>query len=368
MMIAWENRRAILAITLICLASMAEAQEWTRFRGPSGQGISQESTMPVKWTAEDYNWKAQLPGMGHSSPVIWGERVFITSGDLEANRFYVLAFSAPDGQELWRKEYPVSPHKMNRLNSYATGSASVDADHVYAILPTAEDTLLIALGHDGSEVWTSNFPGVYSQHGPGNSVVVVGDLVVFTHEQKSSDDDDAPKSAWIAVDGKTGKVRWTCERDSTQVSYSAPCVYTPKDGPPQLIFTSNAHGITGVDIETGKVIWEAKEAFSRRVVSSAVIAGDLLIGTSGSGGAGFRLVAIRAGTGEEVYEARGPQAPYVPTSLAIDGLLFVYHDQGDIAGPRQRQPVLHDQGRGHGGHQSLPFLRAPRAQSAGRGK
>ncbi len=337
-MTARESRLAILAVALVSLGSVAEGQEWTRFRGPNGQGISREPTMPVKWTEADYDWKADLPGVGHSSPVVWGDKVFVTSGDEEARRFYVLAFSVSDGKELWRKEYPVTPYAMNRANSYATGSPSVDADHVYAVLPTPDDTLLVALDHDGREVWTSDFPGVYSQHGPGNSTVAVGDLVVFSHEQRSRPEGDGEQSAWIAVDRKTGTARWTCERESSDsVSYSTPCVYTPNDGPPQLLFTSRAHGITGVDIETGKVIWEAKSVLPLRVVSSPVIAGDLVIGTCGTGGAGLRLVAVRAGTaddataGEQVYETRGAQAPYVPTSLFVDGLLFTYHDRGDVS-------------------------------------
>ncbi|MGD2176151.1 MAG: PQQ-binding-like beta-propeller repeat protein [Candidatus Brocadiaceae bacterium] len=330
-MIGREKAWAILAVALVWPAAMAEAQEWTRFRGPGGQGISQEPTMPVKWTMQDYEWKADLPGKGHSSPVIWGERVFVTSGDQEANRLYILAFRASDGKELWRRDYAVSPFRMNRANSYATGSASVDADHVYVLLPTAEDTLLIALDHDGGEVWTSDFPGVDSQHGPGNTALAVGELVVFSHEQRGRDEGGGAQSAWIAVDRNTGKVRWTCERDSAQVSYSTPCVHTPEGGAPQLLFSSNAHGITGVDVETGKVVWEAKSAMPARVVSSPVIAGDLVIGTCGKGGGGVRLAAVRAGTGEEVYEATGAQAPYVSTGLFTDGLLFVYHDRGDVS-------------------------------------
>lgn len=311
--------------------SIAQGQDWTRFRGPDGQGISSATTIPVQWTADDYNWKVELPGVGHSSPVIWDDRVFVTSGDQDANLFYVLAFSVVDGKELWRKEYPVAPYRMNPQSAYAVGSPSVDADRVYAVLPTDRTTLAMALGHDGQEIWTKEFPGVYSQHGPGNSVVAIEGLVVFSHEQRAREGPDATPSRWIALDAETGDVRWTCERESTQISYSTPCVYTPQDGSAYLVFNSNAHGMTGVEIETGKVIWEAKSVLPQRVVSSPVIAGDLLVGTCGQGGGGVRLVAVRAGSGEVVYEARGSQAPYVPTPLAIEGLLFVYHDRGDIS-------------------------------------
>jgi outer membrane protein assembly factor BamB len=324
---------AVLAIAVVCLASTARGREWTRFRGPNGQGISPEPTMPVKWTEEDYNWTAPLPGVGHSSPVVWGNRVFITGGDRELSRTYILAFDVSDGRELWRKEYDLSPSKLNKSNSYATGTPSVDADRVYTLLPTAETTLLVALNHDGEEVWRRDFAGVRSQHGPGNSTMTVGDLVVFSHEQRRAKQGESAPGAWIAVDAKTGKDRWRCQREAGEkVSYSTPCVYTPEGGKPQLLFTSRAHGVTGVDVETGKVVWEAKSALPARVVSSPVIAGDLVIGTCGSGSAGLRLAAIRPGaSGEEVYEGKGPFAPYVPTSIVVDGLLFTYHDQGDVS-------------------------------------
>jgi outer membrane protein assembly factor BamB len=313
------------------LGSAARAQEWTRFRGPNGQGISSATTIPAKWTEDDYNWKATLPGVGHSSPVVWGDTVFVTSGDQQAKVFYVLAFSALNGQELWRKEYPIAPFAMNPDNDYAAGTPCVDADHLYVALPTDRETRVMALGHDGSEVWAKQLPGVSSFHGPAISVVAVDGLVVFSLEQEGSRGADAAPSQWLALDANTGDVRWTCERTSKQVSYSTPCVYTPPDGPAQLIFSSQAHGVTGVEIETGKVLWEAGSVLPQRVVSSPVIAGDLLIATCGQGGGGVRLVAIRPGSGELVYEAHGPQAPYVPTPLAVDDLLFICHDRGDIS-------------------------------------
>jgi outer membrane protein assembly factor BamB len=104
-----------------------------------------------------------------------------------------------------------------------------------------------------------------------------------------------------------------------------------------LIFTSEAHGISGVDPHTGKVIWEIDSALPARVVSSPVIAGDLIVGTCGRGGAGLQLSAVRPGSTENpekatlAYKCTGKTAPYVPTSLAKDRLLFTFHDRGDVS-------------------------------------
>src|SRR5262249_14397507 len=86
--------RLFLALTLIAnflaVAQTGSAQEWTRFRGPNGSGVSAATTIPVRWTEKDYNWKVKLPGVGHSSPVLWGERIFVTSGDEQSGKRLVL--------------------------------------------------------------------------------------------------------------------------------------------------------------------------------------------------------------------------------------------------------------------------------------
>jgi outer membrane protein assembly factor BamB len=198
------------------------------------------------------------------------------------------------------------------------------------------ETILVALDHDGGEIWKSTFDGVNCQHGPGISPVLVNDIVVFTHEHEKSDKNS--RSAWIAVDRRTGKTRWELERQtSRKTSYSTPCVYSSGNGKPLLIFTSLAHGMTGVDPGSGAVVWEAASAFISRVISSPVIAGDLLIGTCGDGGSGKRLIAVRPGTGsksaepEEVYKIENSKVTYVPTSVAKDGLLFTVHDRGQVS-------------------------------------
>jgi outer membrane protein assembly factor BamB len=165
--------------------------------------------------------------------------------------------------------------------------------------------------------------------------MLFNDIVVFTHEHWKGRKEY--QSTWIALDRKTGQTLWTKERNNSEISYSTPCVYLPKNEKPQLIFTSWAHGISGVDPHTGNVIWEYQSALPARVVSSPVIAGDLIIGTCGKGGAGKQLSAVRAGSRDNskkpelIYTCTRKSAPYVPTPLAKDGLLFTYHDQGDVS-------------------------------------
>jgi outer membrane protein assembly factor BamB len=338
--LATTSKRAcqvlLTALAVFC-ASVSQGQEWTRFRGPNGQGISEAKTIPAKWTEKDYNWKIELPGGGHSSPVLWGDKLFITSGNQQAGHTILLALNTSDGSVLWQKEYAMSKYRPNKLNSFATATPAVDADKVYVLMTSPKETILAAVNHEGTEIWKRTFEGVQCQHGAGSSPIVYDDMVIFTHEHEDSSSKDA-KSFWIAVDCKTGETRWTLDRKTgPKTSYSTPCVYTPAGGKPQLIFNSFSHGMTGVEPLAGAVIWEMDSAFVSRVVSSPVIADGLLIGTCGDYGLGKRLIAIRPGTSDksvrpaEAYKIDGSTTPYVPTSVAKDGLLFMFLDRGDIS-------------------------------------
>ena len=319
----------ILPISAILLASIANAGQWSRFRGPNGQGISYDKNIPAKWTHQDYNWKVTLPGNGHSSPVVWDNKVFITCSPPNAPAGKLLALRVSDGEVLWQKQFTLPAYKMNQRNNYAAGTPAVDADYLYTAWGTPEQTLLEAFDHDGKEIWKRTFPGVKSQHGPYNSPVVFDDILVFTHEHEDTSDKTA-LSFWIALDRKTGKTRWQLPRTTgPKTSYSTPCLHASL-----LVFTSFSHGMTGVDPRTGKIVWEASSAFEARVVSSPVIADGLVLGTCGSGSAGKYIIAVKPNANAkptEAYKIERTAAAYVPTSLALDGLLFTYHDRGQVS-------------------------------------
>jgi len=314
---------------------IAHAQEWTRFRGPNGQGISHAKTIPVKWTEKDFNWKIKLPAGGHSSPVIWKDKVFITCENPESPGGILLALDVSDGHTLWTKNYKLTPYKHHQDNNFSTATPVVNANRIYTLWQTSNETIIAAIDHTGHEIWRRNLPGIYSRFGPGTSPMLFNDLVVFTQEHWKGRKEY--QSAWIALDRKTGQTRWTTERNNSEISYSTPCIYSPKGEEPLLIFTSWSHGFSAVDPHTGNIIWEIQSVLPARVISSPVIAGDLIIGTCGKGGAGIQLSAIKAGSGDNskkpelIYTLSRKSAPYVPTPLVKDGLLFTYHDRGDIS-------------------------------------
>src|SRR5436853_293455 len=172
--------RSFLFAALSAVAvSMAAAQEWTRFRGPNGTGESKTSTVPSSWKPGDENWRIELPGIGHSSPVLWGDKIFILSADPKAATRYVLCIDAKDGKEVWRRDYPGVTHKLHVNSSYASVTPAVDGERVYVAWSDPDFTRLMALDHSGNEVWTLNLGSWMSQHGFGCSPMLYDDLVVL---------------------------------------------------------------------------------------------------------------------------------------------------------------------------------------------
>jgi len=319
---------ALLCLLLVCLPQRGAAQEWSRFRGPNGTGISHAKTIPTKWTEKDINWKMELPGTGHSSPVLWGDRIFLTSTGDKQGGIYVLCVNAQDGRLLWRRDFPLNPFTRHKFNSFASSTPAVDKDRVYVVWNEPARYTLMALDHEGKTVWARDLGPYVSQHGCGTSPIVVNDKVVLGNEQ------DGP-SFITAVDARTGKTIWQTPRKAAAAAYSTPCIYEPKGGTAALIFNSQAHGIYAVDPYTGKVLWEYDQAFDKRSVSSPAIAGDIIFGSCGSGAGGNFVTAVRAGDPvrgkkpELAYHLK-KSAPYVPTALVRGNLVWLWGDAGIV--------------------------------------
>ena len=318
------------------LASPGKAQEWTRFRGPNGTGISEVKTVPTKISDAELNWKVELPGTGHSSPVFWGERLFITS-TAEKGGLSALCLNARTGALLWRHDFPLQPFSKHKFNSFASATPAVDADHVYFVWNEPEHFVLAALSHDGKPAWERDLGPFVSQHGSGISPIVYEGKVILGNEQ--DDTKAAPEHAKsgesfiLAVDARSGKTLWKTPRKSVVVAYSTPCIYQPRNRGPELIFNSQGHGIYSLDPDSGRVLWEYDKAFDKRSVSSPIIAGDIIYGSCGSGGGGNFITAVKAGNAargtkaELAYQLK-KSAPYVPTGIALGDLVWLWSDAG----------------------------------------
>ena len=146
-------RSIVLLAFVVSVAGGAPAGPWPRFRGPDGAGISDATTVPATWTEADYNWKVSLPGQGHSSPVVWGGRIFLTCGDRATAKRMLLCLRAADGRVLWRREYASSTFRQHRDNSYASATPAADAEGGVITWATPKAVVLLALDPAGREVW-----------------------------------------------------------------------------------------------------------------------------------------------------------------------------------------------------------------------
>jgi outer membrane protein assembly factor BamB len=325
----------IIALLIGLAASSLAAQEWTRFRGPNGTGESEAKGIPATWTDADYAWKAALPGIGHSSPVLWGEKLFLFSASPEDATRYVLCLNAATGKELWRRAFKSDPHHLHLRNSFASCTPAVDEGRVYVAWSTPKKTTFLALTHDGEPVWELDLGPFVSMHGFGTSPIVYKDMVILADMQLQSEKElpkaveaTKPGEAFIlAVDRKTGEQRWKTPKRNEVAAYSVPCIYKNAEGKDELISCASNHDIFSLDPLTGKQNWSI-EVFSMRAVSSPIIAGGLIFGSTGSGGGGNYVVAVKPGPQPKVaYEVK-TQAPYVPTAVAKGDLVFLWSDAG----------------------------------------
>ncbi len=345
----------VLGGCLLAFPATLHAQEWPRFRGPNGCGVSAAT---VAWTENDCVWKVKLPGKGHASPVLWGDRLFITSGDAQTGQRLVNCLARTDGRTLWTKAYPVAKHRQHEDNSWASGTPTVDERHVYVPWASPKDYLIVALDHTGAEKWRGDLGPFQSGHGFGVSLIVHDGLVIVPNEQEG-------KSAIVALDRDTGKTRWQVPRRS-KTTYATPFVFQPKGQPAQLIFGNYEHGVTSIDPKTGAINWESDvfdKGHMETSIASPLVAGDFVIGCSGWLGVKKEVIAIRppapGGKAQVAFKiTRG--APLVPTPLVNGDLLFLWEDDGVVTCADARTGKTHWQERVEGNYYSSPICAGKR--------
>ena len=306
----------------------AAAQEWPRFRGPNGSGESTAAAIPATWTDQDTKWRVKLPGTGHSSPVVWGDRLYVTAASEDDGTQNICCLRTADGGTAWQRSYPSKTYRKNAFNCFAAASPAVDSDRVYVAWTTPEQYTLAAFDRQtGKEAWRSDFGPFVAEHGFGASPIVVGDLVIVANDQ------NGPSSV-IGVECATGKTRWRTVRRNEKAAYSTPIVYTPDGGRPQVILTSLAHGFSSLDPQTGATNWELS-VMKYRAVGSPMLADGLIFAACGEGGGGKQMFAVRPGDPQRKIEPKvayevDAKLPYVVTPVAHGRLLFLWGDQGQV--------------------------------------
>ncbi len=305
---------------------------WSEFHGPAGHGVS-PGQLPATWSESDYSWRRNLGSRDVGSPVVFGENVYCLVSKPDQGKIALQAINLNNGSLRWSKEFSQPNHHLHAHNTYASSTPAADDKNVFAAWSDPQHTYLKCFDHDGNELWSRDFGSWQSQHGFGTSPRIVGSMVLLFNSQQAEQlqpDQTAGQSRMIAVDRASGSTIWETPLETTRSCYGVPAIYQAADGSTQVVDANTGNGLFGLDAKTGKMLWSLP-VFEMRCCSTPLIAGDIAIGSSGSGGGGNHLVGVRIPkAGEQptqVYRV-DEAAPYVPTPVLKNDRLFLISDKG----------------------------------------
>jgi outer membrane protein assembly factor BamB len=341
--------RALVLPTLVLASAVGlQGENWPQWRGPGSQGISSEAQLPTTWApARNIAWKTALPGSGHSSPIVWGNHVFVTAviegevvpgakavehtqegkpfvhpDSVAADRkhtFKVLAMDATTGTILWDKtahEGPVHDAR-HRRSSFAGPTPATDGTMIYAYFGPEG---LFAYDFAGNEIWhvLEKFPTLGL--GAGTSPVVYENLVIIQR-----DEDNGDNSAIVAYDKKSGKEVWKTKRD-TQISWGTP-VLVPTAGRTELV-TNGTESIIAYDPASGKELWRT-EGVQSNAIHTPLVGNGLVIVTAGY--PAKKVIAIRPGDVDtRVAWEYSKGTGYVLSNILYRDYLYLLTDNGIV--------------------------------------
>ena len=182
--------------------------------------------------------------------------VFVLCGDEDTGRRTAVCLSTKDGAVLWKHDAPGEAYRHHRFNSVASSTPAADAERVYFSWGSPEKLTVTAFHHDGRTIWEADLGPVKREHGYGCSPIVHDGLVILSNDQESD-------CALFALDAATGQVRWKLPRTENHSNFATPCIYQPAGGPAQIIVSSWRLGVTGVELATGRQLWQ-KAVFGQK--------------------------------------------------------------------------------------------------------
>jgi outer membrane protein assembly factor BamB len=323
--------RCLTVVTLIgVVAFAASAADWSRFRGPNGTGVA-DGPAPVQFDLkEDVAWKVKIPGVGHGSPIVVGDKTFLQSAAADGATRTVHCLSTTDGKEVWAYTVSGTQAKLHKKNNLGASTPCSDGERVYAAYWDGTQVKLTALDMAGKEVWTKQLGEFANEHGFAHSPMVFDGLVYFNLDMQDAAD-------VLAFDAKTGERKWAAKRKGHRACYTVPMI-AEKAGKPELIVGSTTT-IDSYDPKTGKsnwtytVQWEKAGIKPLRAIGQPVLAGGQVVTYFGEGGSGRYMVAVKdGGRGDVTATAKAwdltKGTPYVPGLIVRDDHLYWVTDDG----------------------------------------
>jgi len=316
-------------LLVLLLPASAAAEEWPAWRGPRGDGTSSERNLPVRWSAtENVAWKTPIPGIGHSSPIVWGEHIFVTTCLLQEQQRLLLALDRRSGQVLWQRVVVTAPlERKHRLNSFASATPATDGKYVYVTFLQYPELQVACYDYDGNLVWKRSPGKFFSMHGFCSSPILYKDMVIVNGDQDA-------QAYLVALDKHTGSERWRTDRPNRTRSYCAPIIVEAA-GKNQLVL-SGSKCVASYDPDTGKQHWLI-DGPTEQYVASLVYTEGVLFLTCGY--PDFHNMGIRPdGSGNVTqthvlwHEKKVParKASYVPSPIAVGPHFFMISDLGYV--------------------------------------
>lgn len=257
-------------LTVLCLAVaagplVAAEADWPRWRGPRGDGHTLDTSIPVKWNASDITWKTQLPGEGESSPIILGERIFLTSALEKGRRRIVFCLDRNGGELMWQHTaWTGEPEPIHKMNSWASSTCATDGEVVVAFFGRGG---LHGYTIDGQHLWSLDLGPFESPWGVAACPILVGDLVI-----QNCDADAGARI--VAVNKRTGDIAWDTKRPDNR-GWSTPII-VPVAGTNQVVVNGHT-GVRAYDPKDGREIWFCQSMKGRGEPTVTPVAGNLCV-------------------------------------------------------------------------------------------
>lgn len=318
-------RVCLLAGFAALLTQGLPAENWPAWRGPRGDGTSLETSVPVHWSAaSNVVWKTAVPGVGHASPIVWGDRIFTVSALTDNQDRVLLALDCSTGKIRWQKTVVQSPlEPKHKLNSYASSTPATDGQLVYATFLDSKEIVVAAYDFDGNRKWLVR-PGAFeSKHGFCSSPILFKDKVIVNGDH----DGDSYLVALARADGKT---LWKVPRDNKTRSYCAPII-REISGRTQMILSGDKC-VASYDPNDGSRHWiidGPTEQFVASIVYNPKV--DMLFVTGGF--PQLHILGVRPDGRGNVTQTHiawrtNKGVSYVPSPMAIGDWFFVVSDTG----------------------------------------
>jgi 3-mercaptopyruvate sulfurtransferase SseA/outer membrane protein assembly factor BamB len=309
-------------LSVLLLVSSSHAENWPGWRGPRGDGTSSEMGIPIRWgKTENILWKVPIPGTGHSSPIVWENRIFLTTCLENEQKRVLLCLDRRDGIVLWERIVVTARlERKHKLNSYASSTPATDGKYVWVTFLDNSNLLVACYDFAGNVIWKKSPGEFFSPHGFCSPPVLFGNLVIINGDQDA-------EAFIVALDKSTGAERWRADRPNRTRSYCPPIIVEAA-GKKQLVL-SGSKCVAAYDPETGKQLWII-DGPTEQYVAGLVFSENILFLTAGF--PEYHLMGIRPdGEGNVTHthvawhERIG--AAYVPSPIAHGPYFFLVSDR-----------------------------------------